>query len=51
LFDAISEIQNNILVFPQTLREGADMKDIKSLEKVEKFLKLCHREIVAKCFG
>ena len=36
---------------PQTLREGADMKDIKSLEKVEKFLKLCHRDIVAKCFG
>jgi hypothetical protein len=31
LFDAISEIQNNILVFPQTLREGADMKDINLL--------------------
>ncbi|XP_063404431.1 E3 ubiquitin-protein ligase rnf213-alpha-like [Mytilus trossulus] len=35
----------------QTFREGADMKDIKSLEKMERFLKLCHKDIVKKCFG
>ncbi|XP_052062680.1 E3 ubiquitin-protein ligase rnf213-alpha-like isoform X2 [Mytilus californianus] len=34
-----------------TLREGADMKDLKSLEKVEKFIKHCNKDVVTQCFG
>ncbi|VDI37174.1 Hypothetical predicted protein, partial [Mytilus galloprovincialis] len=33
------------------LREKADMKTIKSLQKVEGFLKLCNKDIATQCFG
>ncbi|XP_063441660.1 E3 ubiquitin-protein ligase rnf213-alpha-like [Mytilus trossulus] len=37
--------------FWATLREGADMKYLKSLEKVEKFIKHCNKDVVTQCFG
>ncbi|XP_071137099.1 E3 ubiquitin-protein ligase rnf213-alpha-like [Mytilus edulis] len=34
-----------------TLRDGANMKEVQSLEKVEKFIKTCNKDVVTQCFG